>query len=294
MHVFVTGAGSFIGKAFLKWCDQQNIRATGVDVVENDREDCFVGDIRSDEIENLIPENIDAIVHLAALSRDPDCRGKAYECFDTNVMSTLRLMDIAERKGVKQFVFSSSEWVYSHYPNGEDVTEETEIDITKHKSEYALSKLVTEANLRQRSLQGYIPVTILRFGIVYGPRKGNWCAVEGLLNQVRTKEEITVGSKKTARSFIHVDDVARAIGMSLGTPDFHIFNIQGSRLISLEDVIVSSAQLLNRDIKIIETDPDNPSIRTVSGEQVKKELGFEASISLQDGLQSVIDFLGWS
>ena len=77
----------------------------------------------------------------------------------------------------------------SHYPNGEDVTEDTFIDITKHKSEYALSKLVTEANLRQRYLQGYIPVTILRFGIVYGPRPSNWCAVEGLLNQVRTKEE---------------------------------------------------------------------------------------------------------
>ena len=32
MHVFVTGAGSFIGRAFLKWCDQQNIKVTGVDL----------------------------------------------------------------------------------------------------------------------------------------------------------------------------------------------------------------------------------------------------------------------
>ena len=293
MHVFLTGAGSFIGRAFLKWCDQQNIKVTGVDLTDVGRADCHVGDIRQDSIRDLIPEDVDAIVHLAALSRDPDCRGKAFDCCDSNVMSTLRLMDIAQEKGAKQFVFSSSEWVYSHYPNGEDVTEETLIDITKHKSEYALSKLVTEANLRQRHLQGYIPVTILRFGIVYGPRPSNWCAVEGLLNQVRTKDEITVGSKQTARSFIHVDDIARGIGMSLGKPDFNIYNLQGSKLVTLEDVITSSAQLLKRDVRIIESDSDNPSIRTVSGQKAKEELGFEANISLQDGLQSVIDFLEW-
>lgn len=293
MHVFVTGAGSFIGKAFLHWCDSNAVQVTGVDLVPLDREDCFVGDIRQDSIADLIPENVDAIVHLAALSRDPDCKGKAFECFDSNVMATLRLLAVAERKNAKQFIFSSSEWVYSHYPNGEDVTEETAIDITKHTSEYALSKLVTEANLRQRFAQSQLPMTILRFGIVYGPRTGNWCAVESLLNQVRSKESITVGSAKTARSFIHVDDIARAIGLSIGQSSFSILNIQGSRLISLEEVINTSAKIFNRSVSIVETDPHNPSIRTVSGEKAKRELHFEANIDFAQGLQSVVDFLGW-
>lgn len=293
MHVFVTGAGSFIGTAFLRWCDANSIRVTGVDLMPVDRKDCFVGDIRQDSIENLVPENVDAIVHLAALSRDPDCKGKAFACFDSNVMATLRLMDIAQRKNAKQFVFSSSEWVYSHYPNGEDVTEETGIDISKHTSEYALSKLVTEANLRQRFAQGYMPTTILRFGIVYGPRPGNWCAVESLLNQVRSKDVITIGSANTARSFIHVDDIARAIGMSLGHGGFSIFNIQGARLVSLSEVIETSAKILKRTVSVTETDPSNPSIRTVSGAKAKRELNFEANIDFADGVQSVVDFLGW-
>ena len=146
-------------------------------------------------------------------------------------------MDIAQEKG--KALFSSSEWVYSHYPNGEDVTEDTFIDITKHKSEYALSKLVTEANLRQRYLQGYIPVTILRFGIVYGPRPSNWCAVEGLLNQVRTKEEITVGSKQS--SILYSCERYRSWYRNvLGKPDEYIH--RGAPLVTLEDVITSSAQ----------------------------------------------------
>ena len=76
MHIFVTGVGSFIGKAFLKWCDAQNIQVTGVDLVSVGRSDCHVTDIRSDDLASLIPQDVDAIVHLAALSRDPDCRGQ--------------------------------------------------------------------------------------------------------------------------------------------------------------------------------------------------------------------------
>ena len=147
----------------------------------------------------MVPENIDAIVHLAALSRDPDCRGKAFDCFDSNVMSTLRLMDIAQEKGKNNLFFL--------LVNGYILTIQTVRMLLKT---LLLTLPNTSLNMPCRSwlqkriyvsdiLQGYIPVTILRFGIVYGPRPSNWCAVEGLLNQVRTKEEITVGSKQTTR-----------------------------------------------------------------------------------------------
>ena len=64
-------------------------------------------------------------------------------------------------------------------------------------------------------------------------------------------------------------------------------------MVSLEDVITTSAQLLQKDVRIVESNPTNPSIRTVSANKAKEELGFEAEITLQDGLQSVIEFLGW-
>lgn len=292
MKIFVTGVGSFIGKAFVRWCDDAGHQISGVDLASVGRDDCHVADIRTANLAELIPDNVDAIVHLAALSRDPDCRGKAYDCFQTNVMSTIKLMDAGQTKGAKQFIFASSEWVYTDYPNSGPATEETPINITKHKSEYALSKLVSEANLRQYALQGAENVTILRFGIVYGPREKNWCAVEGLLNQVVNKSEISVGSAQTARCFIHVDDVAAGIGASIGAPGFQIYNIQGARPVDLGEVVNTSARLLNREVNLLESAPDTPSIRWVSGEKAKRDLHWEPQISFADGLQSVIDFLG--
>ena len=292
MHVVVTGAGSFIGRALLRLCDAQGVQVTGIDLISLNRSDCVVGDIRSDSVADLIPENVDAIVHLAALSRDPDCRGKAMDCFDSNVMATLRLMDIAAAKQCKQFIFTSSEWVYSHFPEGEDVTEETLIDISRHTSEYALSKLVSEANLRQRHAQGFCHSTIVRLGIVYGPRASNWCAVESLMMQVYEKEQIQVGSAATGRRFIHVDDVARGILSTVGQEGFEIFNLQGSTMVTLRDVVETSGKLFGKSVEILESAPDNVSIRTVSGQKAKERLGFEPSISIHEGLESVAKFLG--
>ena len=59
--------------------------------------------------------------------------------------------------------------------------------IENHNSEYALSKLVTESNLRQQHNNVFCNVTILRFVIIYSPRKSNWSAIISILNQVKNQ-----------------------------------------------------------------------------------------------------------
>ena len=98
MQIFVTGCASFIGRELLRQCKHEGIHVTGVDLVNTEFPGCAVADIRSPAIGDHIPQNVDAIVHLAALSRDPDCRDKAYQCFDVNVMGTLNLMEAARQR----------------------------------------------------------------------------------------------------------------------------------------------------------------------------------------------------
>lgn len=292
MHLIVTGAASFIGRELLRACDRRGITVTGIDAVAMDRPDCHVADIRDPAVADLFPQDCDALIHLAALSRDPDCRDKAHACFDANLMGTLNLADAAQARGVKQFVFASSEWVYDSFPPGVDKTEDDVIDLTRLTSEYALSKLVAENALRQKVQHGFCPTTCLRFGIIYGPRPGNWSAVETLLNQVAQGGEISIGARATARRFLHVTDIAEAILASVGLPGYEIVNIQGRRLVSLGEVIDSSARLLGRSPVVVETNPAAPSIRTVSGEKAARLMTWTPRIDLEDGLRDVIAFLG--
>ena len=291
MNIFITGLGSFIGQELFRQCTQTGHTVSGVDLVSSDLANSRVADIRDPAIADLIPEGADAIIHLAALSRDPDCQDKGYECFDANVMGTLNLMNAAQAKGVKQFIFASTEWVYTGFEDGLEKTEESVIDVQALTSEYALSKLVTEANLRQKYSRGFCPVTILRLGIIYGPRANNWSAVEALLNTVATQDDVTVGALATARRFIHVSDISRAFRQSVGLDGFHILNIQGAELVRLGDVIETSKRLLNKQTVVAEKDSANPSIRRVSADKAKTAIDFTAEISLEQGLRDVIAFL---
>lgn len=208
MKIFITGAQGFIGKELVRQCEKKGMEVFAVDLVKSSKPNHYQADTRRKDIANLIPEEADAIIHLSGLTRDPDCKDRAYDCFDANVMATLNLVDAAHKRKVKQFIFASSEWVYSPFKKDEIKNEDSFIDIASLKSEYALSKLVSETNLQQKYQHGFCPVCILRFGIVYGPRKDNWSAVESLFNDVRTKDTIRVGSLETARRFIHLRDVA--------------------------------------------------------------------------------------
>ncbi len=292
MHIFVSGCGSFIGREVLRLCRARGIEVTGVDLVGTGQPGCSVGDIRKPSIVEQIPTGADAVVHLAALSRDGDCRNKALACFDANVMGTLNLMDAALTRGVKQFIFASSEWVYDSFEEGVPKQEDDTINLHRLTSEYALSKLVSEANLRQKFHHGFCPVTILRFGIVYGPRKDNWSAVESLFKAVATQDEVSVGCLQTARRFIHVTDIASGVIAALGLTGFEIINLQGDKLVTLGEVIETSKKLVGRNPKVVERSPGQASRRIVSDEKAKKLLRWRPEITLADGLKSVANFLG--
>ncbi len=287
MKVVITGAKGFIGRELISQCKEREIEVVGIDVIESSEKNYYKADITSKEISEIIPEGTDAIIHLAALSRDPDCRDKAYDCFNLNVMGSLNLIEAAQKKNAKQFIFASSEWVYDNFTESEIKNEDSLINIANHKSEYALSKLVSEANLRQKYQHGFCPVTILRFGIIYGPRKTNWSAVESLFNAVKTKEEITVGSLKTGRCFIHVSDIALGIIKSISLEGFNVINLQGNRLITLKDIIETSKKILNKNPKTIEKDPNNISVRKVSNEKAINLLKWKPEIDLKTGLKSL-------
>ncbi len=291
MKIFITGSEGFIGRELIFQCKKQRIEVVGVDFRKSSEPNCYQADIRSKDIVKLIPEGVDAIIHLAALSSDTDCKDRALECFDINVMGTLNLIEAAEKKKVKQFIFASSEWVYDNCSEKEVKTEESFINIANHTSEYALSKLVSEVNLRQKYQHGFCPVTILRFGIIYGPRKQGGSAIETLFQTIKEKDEIEVGSLRTGRHFIHVLDVVSGIIQSIGLKGFDVVNLEGDNLITLGEVIDASKKILHKNPKIIEKDPANPSIRNISNEKAKKILNWRPEIDLETGLTKLNLFL---
>lgn len=293
MKIIITGSESFVGKELIHQCKQKQIDVIGLDIIKKENVDYEYHqiDIKSPMIGKCIPEKIDAIVHLAALSRDPDCRDKAYECFENNVMGTLNLIKNARERKVKQFIFASSEWVYGEFKENQSKDEDYPINSLSLTSEYALSKLTSEINLKQQYQHGFCDTTILRFGIIYGPRKNNWSAVEAIASQIKNKDKIEIGSLKNGRRFIHVSDIVKGIIKSLGLKGFNIINLSGDRIITIGELIETSQKFYNKKIEIIEKNSNEQNIRNPSNEKAKKVLNWSPEISLEEGLKTIDKFL---
>ena len=293
MLIVITGSESFVGREIIKQMKTKDMKVIGIDSVNSSSQDYEFHqcDIRSKEIEKIIPENADVVIHLAAMSTDPICKKNPYECFDVNVMGTLNIIKFSKLKNVKQLIFASSEWVYEHFEADEEKDENSLIDITKHTSEYALSKLIGENNLRQQFQNGFCAVTILRFGIIYGPRETNWSAIESIFSKIKNESEITIGSLKNGRRFVHVSDIAKGIISSINLDGFNIINLTGNKMITLGDILETGQRILKKSIKIHESSPNIVNIRNPSNLKAKEILNWEPKIELESGLKTIVPFI---
>tara|TARA_B100001094_G_C18160517_1_gene789020 strand:- start:819 stop:1703 length:885 start_codon:yes stop_codon:yes gene_type:complete len=288
MKLFITGSESFIGKELIKYCIEKSIDFVGIDKSNNNKSQSINIDIRDKRIENYL-EKDSIIIHLAAISRDSDCRDDCINAFDINVNGTINLINAAKKKKVKQFIFASSEWVYGNTINNSEQEENDKIDITGMESEYAITKIIGEQLIKINN-KNFIS-TILRFGIIYGPRKENWSAFEAIFNLVRVKNKAEIGSFKTSRRFIHVKDIVRGIIASLNCQSNDIFNLCGDDDITLKNIIDESLQILNKNNFIVsEKDGNNPNIRKPVNTHAKNKLAWKPLITFQEGLLELKEY----
>lgn len=182
-------------------------------------------DVRS--LDESIMAGVDAVVDLAGISNDPSCELDPELTKSINLRGNQSTMQLAQRAGVKRYVYASS---CSVYGRGE-TTGLTEKSNLHPVSLYARCKADCETALF--ALQGRgMCVTALRFATVFGlsPRMRFDLAVNVMTKNAYTQGKITVdGGGKQWRPFVHVADVGETIRDILGQPvesvDGQVFNV---------------------------------------------------------------------
>jgi UDP-glucose 4-epimerase len=286
--IVITGSESFVGAELKAQLLAAGHEYLGLDALPSADPRSCVADICSPAVADVIPKNADALIHLAAISRDKDCLADPVRAFTVNVNGTINLIRAAQSRGVRQFIFASSEWVYGNVANEEIQTEDLAIDIRKLHSEYAITKLIGEQMLRLACERGNFSATVLRFGIIYGKRPANWSAVEQLFFGARDKATIEIGSARTGRRFIHISDICRGIIAALGRSGYEIFNLSGDRLIALGEIVSEGARLWKTNPTLVEKNPDSISIRNPENSKARKILSWSPQFDLAAGLQSLL------
>lgn len=154
-------------------------------------------------------KEVDAIVHLAAISNDP--MGKQFEnvTFDINHQASVNLAKKAKESGVSSYIFASS---CSMYGAAEEKPRNENSPLNPLTA-YAKSKVYTERDLEPLAGDGF-KVTSLRFSTACG--MSDRLRLDLVLNDfvagAVASGKITILSDGTPwRPLIHVKDMARAI-----------------------------------------------------------------------------------
>lgn len=171
-------------------------------------------DIRNISAADL--ENIDAIIHLAALSNDPLSVFMPELTSEINFKASLRLAELAKQKGIKRFVYASSCSMYG-IAGEAPVSEDSPLAPV---TAYAISKADSERELAKLADENFSPI-YLRPGTAYGVSPMLRCdlVVNNLTGWAYTTGKIKIMSDGTPwRPIIHVEDFCRGFIACLEAP----------------------------------------------------------------------------
>ena len=299
----VTGGAGFIGSHL---CERLCAAGHAVRVLDNlstgRRENLaailgeleFVeGDIRDAALLAEVVQQVDCVLHHAAIASVPASVEQPLVEQDVNGVGTLRLLEAARQAGVRRVVFASSAAVYGNnpqMPQREDLPLEPE-------SPYAVSKAMGEYYARVYSRLYGLEVVGLRYFNVFGPRQVPSSPYSGVISifvaRLRAGARPTVfGDGHQSRDYVYVGDVVEAnmrASTAVGVAG-RIYNIGYGRSASLLELIAALNQTLGTELAPVFAPPRAGDIRFSAADisRARAELGYEPRVEFAEGLERTI------
>lgn len=248
-------------------------------------------DLSAHELEKILPQKVDVIVHLAAKAGVRPSLDNPLAYQQTNVLGTQMLLDFAQITGVPQFVFASSSSVYGVNQNLPWNEEEKLMPI----SPYAMTKMAAEMAGHVASHLYGIRFLALRFFTVYGPGQRPDLAIHRFVKAIETGRPITVyGDGSTSRDYTFVGDIVSGVLAAIdytATP-FEIINLGNHYTVSLNELIATVEEVTGKKAAI-DRQPEQPGDVPHTFADVTKAarlLGYNPQTKLKDG---IVAFYEW-
>lgn len=305
MHVLVTGGAGFIGSHLVQWLVQQGHQVRVLDNLSSGRVewlgaaraavDFCAGDIRNLAEVQAAMAGIETVFHLAALVSVVESVENPLKAEACNATGTLHVLEAARQAGVRRVVQASSCAVYGN-------TEQlpiSEAEPPQPLSPYATTKLAAEQWGQLYSTLYGLEAVALRFFNVYGPRQDPAspyaAVVPRFVAALRAgKQPMIFGDGLQSRDFVYVGDIVQGLWTAATAPGIGgaVFNVGSGRSWS----ILELANLVGEALGV----PVQPDFKPAREGEVRhscastssfaERAGFQAAVSLREGLQRTVDY----
>ena len=229
-------------------------------------------------------EGADVVFHLAARAGL-----QGWDVFDTylecNLVATQRLLEASRDASVGHFLHASTSSVYGR------VAECGEDGQVAPCSPYGVTKVAAEELCRAYGRMFDVPLTILRFFSVYGPRQRPDMGYHIFIRSLLRGEPIFVhGDGEQSRSNTFIEDCVAGVLAAWRNPDAsvgEVFNLGGGDVVTVNQALEVLQELTGRVAEISHTDPRAGDQRRTRADFSKAErlLGYAPGTGLRAGLE---------
>ncbi len=304
--VLVTGAGGFIGSHLVEELTGLGAQVTAFVRYTSRASAGFLASLTGDlrivagdltEFESVYKAMKDQeyVFHLGALIGVPYSFVHPREVVQVNTIGTLNVLTAAREIKPRRVIITSTSEVYGtarYVPIDEDHP-------LQAQSPYAASKIAAD-KLGEAFHHSYeLPVSIIRPFNTFGPRQSLRAVIPTIITQALHDAQISLGATSPTRDFTFVKDTVRGFirGAEAKEAIGEVINLGTGQEISIRDLAVRIASVMNRDINIVTDEhrlrPGSSEVHRLccQSDKARRLLAWQAEFSLEEGLRQTIDWL---
>lgn len=307
-RILITGAAGFIGSHLAGICLDAGHAVRGVDaftdyypaaIKQSNIEaldgrggwDFLEGDLNELDLRMLL-KDVDVVFHLAAQPGVRASWGETFDSYvDSNITALQRMLEAASRVQLSRFVFASSSSVYGNaltFPTSESA-------VLRPLSPYGATKAFGEHLCHTYHGNHALPVVMLRYFTVYGPRQRPDMAFQRLITAALSGAEILIhGDGEQTRDFTYVADAAGGTYAAgrLGVPG-QVYNLGGGSRTSMNEVLRLIALHSGRELNVRYVEEQAGDARDTAANTglARRDLGLVPSRTLSEGIAAQVAYV---
>ena len=284
--ILITGATGFIGTHLIPQLIK-NHKVVGISKNKIKSSKNFISSNVDITNKNLkIKNKYTDIIHMAAHSDVTYCNLNPTKCYELNVKSTQKMLEIA-RKNDSNFIFLSSSHVYGN-PIKQPIVEDSVCNPSTH---YASSKKMSEILCETYAKTYGLDIQVARLFSVYGPKSPKSNLIFNIINQIINNSKIILGNTYPKRDFIFISDVIMGLTKILNSKQkgFQVYNLGSGKSVSVENIVKNCLTISNKKLKTISSKEKRRKNEIINIQanisKMEKEFNWKAEISLKKGLE---------
>lgn len=309
----ITGVAGFIGSNLLESLLKFNQKVIGLDnfatgyqknldevkdLVTDEQWQGFTfveGDIRDADTCMNACNNVDYVLHQAALGSVPRSIADPITTNSANITGFLNMLEAAKTNNVKTFVYAASSSTYGDHPALPKVEE----NIGNPLSPYAVTKYVNELYADVYSRTYGFKCIGLRYFNVFGRRQdpdGAYAAVipKWTAAMIKNEQVFINGDGLTSRDFCYIENTVQMNILAALANDeakAHVYNVAVGDRTTLNDLFDSIKHALVNNGVTVEQTPEYRDFRAgdvrhsqADVTKAKKNLGYTPTHRIQQGI----------